>query len=98
MQSAENIWTHETSNEVTAVAPAGTILIIEQVVGICGPNTVRTETVRISHKGKGDLRNCNPIDSFDTILDCDASDSEVIKMSNNCDKTLVIRRSKVSYG
>lgn len=38
--------------EVSAVAPAGTVLVIEQAVGHCDGSTVNTEMFRISHHTK----------------------------------------------
>ena len=43
--------------QVSALAPAGYILVIEQAIGECsGDGTTRTEMYRISHEGKDGQR------------------------------------------
>jgi hypothetical protein len=68
----------DTTTEVTVVAPAGTILTVQQVVGKCGDITFKTEKVVISHKLKDENSSCKPTDGFEVLITCDATNSMVI--------------------
>ena len=68
---------------MTVVAPAGTILTIQQVVGKCGDVTFRTEKVLVSHKLKDENSSCKPTDGYNVLVTCQASNSMVIFFNFN---------------
>ncbi len=61
--------------EELITAEAGTVLLVQQVVGHCGDILVRT------NKFKSDLKRnpgtCLPDDDYELVVNCDASDSYV---------------------
>jgi hypothetical protein len=61
--------------EELITAEAGSVLLVQQVVGRCGDNLVRT------NKFKSDLKSnpetCLPEDDYELVVNCDASDSYV---------------------
>ncbi len=68
-------WNKEISIEETLQAEAGTVVVVEQVVGRCGDAQVRTDEFKIVLKSGPTF--CTPSDDIELVVNCDALDSLV---------------------
>ena len=78
-KATEKTFQQSTTTEASVSALAGMVLTIEQVVGVCGEITARTEKFIFSHDFKDENVACSNLsDGHEVLVTCDASDSMVM--------------------
>ncbi len=61
----------------TVLVPAGTSLLVRQVVGYCGRSKVMTEAFQTSHILSQEFQNCTAKEELELLIRCDARYDEV---------------------